>query len=482
MALLLKGGPVAEAMSKRLLDQCAALKNAGVTPVFAMVRVGEKANDIAYERGAAKRAGLLGVEVRHVVLPESITEDQLVHTLENINEDDSVHGCLLFRPLPAHLDTARVARTLRADKDVDAMTSSAMGVLLSPNAMGYVPCTAQASLEILKFYQIPLQGKRVTVIGKSMTVGLPTALLMMNQEATVSVCHILSRPQDTRALCKDADIIIDGYVHFGKKEIDAMDHCKVISFQSTGYNEADLDYAREKGIAVCSILDYCTQETAESAMALMLNLQRGIRQYDRSVQQDHVWDYQVVPHLKRIAGQVMGIAGLGRIGQSVARKALAFDMEVIAYDPFLPPAIAENLGVKLVDFDTLLAESDVLSLHMNLTDENYHMFNKEAFMKCKKHPIIVNEGRGPLICDEDLVWALDNGYIRGAALDMVESEDPDLDTCPLVGRDDVLLTPHSGYYSDTSNYLVAKLSMDNALYYVNGEYDKVKAIRNGVNA
>lgn len=129
----------------------------------------------------------------------------------------------------------------------------------------------------------------------------------------------------------------------------------------------------------------------------------------------------------------MGIAGLGRIGQSVARKAQAFDMEVIAYDPFLPPAIAENLGVKLVDFDTLLAESDVLSLHMNLTEENYHMFNKEAFMKCKKHPIIVNEGRGPLICDDDLVWALDNGYIRGAALDMVESEDPDLSTCPLVG-------------------------------------------------
>ena len=281
---------------------------------------------------------------------------------------------------------------------------------------------------------------------------------------------------------KDADIIIDGYVHFGRKEIDAMNHCKVISFQSTGYNEADLDYAKEKGIAVCSILDYCTQETAESAMALMLNLQRGIRQYDRSVQQDHVWDYQVVPHLKRIAGQVMGIAGLGRIGQSVARKAQAFDMEVIAYDPFLPPAIAENLGVKLVDFDTLLAESDVLSLHMNLTEENYHMFNKEAFMKCKKHPIIVNEGRGPLICDDDLVWALDNGYIRGAALDMVESEDPDLSTCPLVGRDDVLLTPHSGYYSDTSNYLVAKLSMDNALYYVAGEYDKVKSIRNGVNA
>ncbi|MDD6078013.1 MAG: C-terminal binding protein [Clostridiales bacterium] len=281
---------------------------------------------------------------------------------------------------------------------------------------------------------------------------------------------------------EDADIIINGYVYFGKKEIDAMKHCKVISFQSTGYNEADLEYATSKGIAVCSILDYCTQETAENTMALMLNMQRAIRQYDRSVQQDKVWDYSVVQHLRRIEGQVMGIAGLGRIGQSVAKKAKGFDMEVIAYDPYLPPEIAEKLGVKLVDFDTLLAEADVISIHMNLTEENYHMFNKETFRKCKKQPIIVNEGRGALISDDDLLWALEEGYVRGAALDMLESENPDLNNCKLLGRDDVLLTPHSGYFSDTSNYLVAKLSMDNALYYYNGEYDKVKVIRNGVNA
>lgn len=214
----------------------------------------------------------------------------------------------------------------------------------------------------------------------------------------------------------------------------------------------------------------------------MLNLQRAIRQYDRSVQQDKVWDYSVVQHLRRIEGQVMGIAGLGRIGQSVAKKAKGFDMEVIAYDPYLPPEIAEKLGVKLVDFDTLLAEADVISIHMNLTEENYHMFNKETFRKCKKQPIIVNEGRGALISDDDLLWALEEGYVRGAALDMLESENPDLNNCKLLGRDDVLLTPHSGYFSDTSNYLVAKLSMDNALYYYNGEYDKVKVIRNGVNA
>lgn len=100
----------------------------------------------------------------------------------------------------------------------------------------------------------------------------------------------------------------------------------------------------------------------------------------------------------------------------------------------------------------------------------------------QKQPILVNEGRGALVSDDDLMWALDNGYIRGAALDMLESEDPDLSKCALLGRDNVLLTPHCGYFSDTSNYLVAKLSMDNALHYFNGEYDKVKAIRNGVRA
>lgn len=303
--------------------------------------------------------------------------------------------------------------------------------------------------------------------------------------AELAVAVYDEHSEDNAAFYKeieDADIIIDGYVYFGKKEIDAMKNCKVISFQSTGYNEADLEYAASKGIAVCSILDYCTQETAENTMALMLNLQRAIRQYDRSVQQDKVWDYGVVQHLRRIEGQTMGIAGLGRIGQSVAKKAKGFDMNVIAYDPYLPPEIAEDLGVKLVDFDDLLAESDVISIHMNLTEDNYHMFNKETFRKCKKQPIIVNEGRGALVSDDDLLWALEEGYVRGAALDMLESENPDLNNCKLLGRDDVLLTPHSGYFSDTSDYLVAKLSMDNALYYVSGEYEKVKSIRNGVMA
>ena len=318
---------------------------------------------------------------------------------------------------------------------------------------------------------------------KDRYIGVEQECLPEGAELKIAVFD--EQSEDNSAFYKeieDADIIINGYVYFGKREIDALKKCKVISFQSTGYNEVDLEYAEQKGIAVCSILDYCTQETAENTMAIMLAMLRGLRLYDRSVQKDHVWDYLVGKdlHLKRIAGQTLGIAGLGRIGQSVARKAQGFDMEVIAYDPFLPPEIAKKLGVKLVDFETLLAESDVISIHMNLTDTNYHMFNRDTFKKMKKQPLMVNEGRGALICDDDLVWALDEGLIRGAALDMLESENPDLSDCKLLGRENVLLTPHCGYYSETSDYLVAKYSMDNAIAYYNGEYDNVKVLRNNV--
>lgn len=279
---------------------------------------------------------------------------------------------------------------------------------------------------------------------------------------------------------KDADIIINCYVNFNRELIDGLEKCKVISFESTGYNEVDLDYAREKGIAVISILDYCTQETAENAFTLMLCLQRATMKYHKLVQEQHIWDASAVSGLKRIEGQTMGIVGLGRIGQSVAKKAHGFDMRVIAYDPFLPLEVAEKLGVQMVDLDTLLAESDVVSIHMNLTPENYHMFNKETFLKMKKKPILINEGRGPMVSEDDLVWALDNGYVRAAGLDMLESEYPDLDKCKLMGRDNVILNPHSGFLSDTSNYLVCTLPVQNAVAYVKGEPLPNGAVRNGV--
>lgn len=207
---------------------------------------------------------------------------------------------------------------------------------------------------------------------------------------------------------KDADVIINSYVYFGKELIDAMDHCKCISFQSTGYNAADLEYAASKGVAVISILDYCTQETAENAIASMMALQRNTINYNRDIQEKRIWDWTAHPGMQRVEGQTISIIGFGRIGQHVGRIAgKGLGMRVLAYDPYLPPHIAEEQGAILVDLDTALAEGDVISVHMNLTSDNKYFFNKETFAKMKKHPIFINEGRGEMVEEEALKWALD---------------------------------------------------------------------------
>lgn len=279
---------------------------------------------------------------------------------------------------------------------------------------------------------------------------------------------------------RDADMIVDGYVHFGKKELDVLEKCSVISFQSIGYNEVDLDYATEKGIGVCSLTDYCVPEVAEHTLALMLAAQRRLREFDYSIQTDRKWDYSMASdlHIKRIQGQTYGLTGFERIGRAVAKRAKGFEMHVIAYDPFLPKNAGDELGVEMVSFDELLERSDVISLHMGLNESNYHLYNKDTFSRMKRCPILINEGRGAMIDEEDLIWALDNNLIRIAALDVLESEMPDMTTCPLVGRSDVILTPHVGYYSETSDDLVYRQAMENALAYHRGDYDAVNTIRN----
>lgn len=278
----------------------------------------------------------------------------------------------------------------------------------------------------------------------------------------------------------EADIIIDVYTYFGKKEIDAMKHCKCISFQSSGYSLADLDYAAQKGIAVCSVVDYCKEEVSSHAIALMMALQRGLWIHNKTIQEKKIWSTKTFRDVKRIEGQTLGAIGLGRIGQLTAKKAQGLGMNVIAYDPYLPPAIAKDMGVKLVDMDTLLAEADVITIHMNLTDENTYLLNHDTFLKMKKKPYIINVARGKMINEKDLVWALDEGLVRGAGLDVLEDEFPDLEGHPLLGRDNVILTPHVGFYSTTSLDKLTEYAMQNALDCYNGDYKKANTVRNGV--
>ena len=208
MAELLSGAPVAAALCERARAGVDRLARAGVTPKAAIVRVGERPADLSYERGFVRRAQGLGIQVERLLLPESAEEKELLKTLERVNRDPEIHGCLLFRPLPERLNTPAVLGALRAEKDIDAMTSASMGGLMVQGTPGFPPCTATACMELLEYYQVELQGRNVVMVGAGVTVGMPTAILLMNRGATVSVCNIYTDPHRLVELCRGADIII----------------------------------------------------------------------------------------------------------------------------------------------------------------------------------------------------------------------------------------------------------------------------------
>ena len=199
----------------------ARLREQGITPTVAIVRVGERPADVSYERGFAKRAQSLGIGVKRLLLPETVGERELISVLENINADVQIHGCLLFRPLPEHLSTPAVLSALCPEKDIDAMTSASMGGLMVRGTLGFPPCTATACMELLEYYQVELQGRNVVMVGAGTTVGMPTAILLMNRGATVSVCNIYTDPKRMMELCRGADLIISAA---GKAGLIGRDH------------------------------------------------------------------------------------------------------------------------------------------------------------------------------------------------------------------------------------------------------------------
>lgn len=208
MAVLLSGAPVAQALCQRILTGGQLLRERGVIPTVVIVRVGERPADLSYERGFTKRAQSLGIEVTRILLPADVSEQELIGALEMVNGDSRIHGCLLFRPLPEHLNTPKVLGTLRPEKDIDSMTGTSMGGLMVQGVGGYPPCTAAACIELLDHYKVELAGRNVVMVGSGVTVGMPTAILLMKRGATVSVCNVFTDPERMKQLCRDADVII----------------------------------------------------------------------------------------------------------------------------------------------------------------------------------------------------------------------------------------------------------------------------------
>ena len=208
MAKLLLAKEVNEKLNARIIADCEALKAKGVQPTLGIVRCGERPDDLSYETGATKRAELLGVAVEKFVLPEDVSKEELLKVIDGINANDNIHGVLMFRPLPKHLkaDQDEICNRLDPRKDVDGMTDGSNAGVFMGKQLGFAPCTPAACMEILDHYGIDCTGKKAVVIGRSLVVGKPAAMMLMGKNATVTVCH--TRTKDVPAEAREADILI----------------------------------------------------------------------------------------------------------------------------------------------------------------------------------------------------------------------------------------------------------------------------------
>ena len=206
MARQLLGKEVTAALNERIKADVAALNAKGVKPTLGIIRVGERPDDLSYERGATKRCETLGVEYKKYLLPADVSQEELLKVIDEVNKDENIHGVLMFRPLPKHIDQTLVENALCAEKDVDCQTDASLGGVFTGKKVGFPPCTPQACMEILDHYGIDCTGKKAVVIGRSLVVGKPAAMMLIKKNATVTVCH--TRTVDMPSVTREADILV----------------------------------------------------------------------------------------------------------------------------------------------------------------------------------------------------------------------------------------------------------------------------------
>lgn len=255
MAKLLKGGPVAKAISETMAIHAQTLKARGIFPKLAIFRVGEREDDISYENAAIKRCEDIGVDIKQFILPESSSRDEILNVIDEINEDNSIHGCLMFRPLRDKDIEEEVCRRLLPTKDVDGMTNGSLSAVFTGKGEGYAPCTAAACIELLKYYGYELSGKNIAVIGRSLVIGRPVSMMLLACNATVTMCH--TKTKNLKQICSLSDIII---VAAGKAKV--LDGNYVNSNQTV----VDVGINIDENNNLCGDVDFQTVEPIVSAL------------------------------------------------------------------------------------------------------------------------------------------------------------------------------------------------------------------------
>ncbi|CEO28190.1 bifunctional 5,10-methylenetetrahydrofolate dehydrogenase/5,10-methenyltetrahydrofolate cyclohydrolase [Paraclostridium sordellii] len=203
---IIKGKPVADKISEGLIKEVNNLVTEGINPKLAIVRVGARADDLAYERGALKRCKTIGIETEVVELDENINQEEYIKVLHKLNEDKKINGILTFRPLPKHLNEDEIKYHIAPKKDVDCFNPINTAKIVENDESGYPPCTPTAVVEILKHYDIELSGANITVIGRSMVVGKPVSMLLLNENATVTICH--SKSKNLPEISSKSDVVV----------------------------------------------------------------------------------------------------------------------------------------------------------------------------------------------------------------------------------------------------------------------------------
>lgn len=206
MALLLKGSEVTKDMKDKMIIDVEKLKNKGILPALALVRLGERPDDLSYERGAIKRCEGVGINCKTFEFPDNITSEELIGEIIKINNDKSIHGILMFRPLPKHIDENKIKQIISPDKDVDCMNPINIAKVFAGDETGFAPCTPEAVIEMIDYYKIPVEGKNVVIIGRSMVVGRPLSMLLLKKHGTITICH--TRTKNLEEVCKRADILV----------------------------------------------------------------------------------------------------------------------------------------------------------------------------------------------------------------------------------------------------------------------------------
>ena len=283
MAKLLLGKEVNEALVASLQTRTAALKEKGIAPTLGIIRLGENPSDLSYEKGATKRAEEVGVAVKNYILPEDASKEDVLKVIDEVNADASVHGVLMFRPLPKHLkaDQDEICNRLAPAKDVDSMTHMSNAGVFEGQDLGYAPCTPAACMEILDHYGIDCKGKNAVVIGRSLVVGKPAAMMLMAKNATVTVCH--TRTVNTAEICKNADIIISAAGVLNSLTKDFVREGQIVIDVSMNWNPEKITSKGKGGMS-----GDCVFEEVEPIVEAITPVPGGVGAVTTSVLMKHV--------------------------------------------------------------------------------------------------------------------------------------------------------------------------------------------------